>query len=788
MTPLNTKLFRDLWGMRGQVVAICLVMACGIATFVLSLSTLGSLRRTQQKYYEQARFADVFAHLKRAPNPLAKRIAEIPGVAAVETRIVDRLILDLPDLAEPAQGRLISIPEWSPSRLNQLHLRQGRFIDPGRSGEVIVSAGFAEAHRLTPGNRVKAIINGRQQMLRIVGVALSPEYIYQIREGDILPDDRRFGVFWMGYDEMAAAFNMDGAFNDVCLSLMPGASEPEVLRRLDRLTENYGGFGAIGRNDQVSHKFVTNELNELWGMALVVPTIFLCVAAFLLNVVVSRLIGTQREQIATLKAFGYSKTEIGLHYLQFVVLFVVVGVTLGTCVGAWLGRGVTQFYTRFFRFPMLGYHLDPAVVLQAIAVSGGASLAGTLGAVARGIVLPPAVAMRPEAPRSYRPTLLERIGLQRLLSPVWRMVLRQLERQPWRMATSIVGISLSLAVLILGSFMLDALDYVLEVEFRVAQRQDVTVTFTEVTSGRALHDIRHLPGVRHCEPFRSLAVRMKSGYRSRRIGLLGVVSDATLYRLRDIHRQPVQLMPEGVVVSEKLAEILGVSPGDSITVEVLEGLRPTRDVPVTAVVADFQGTAAYMHIDAVRRMMREGDAVSGAYLAAESSALDRLYTTLKKAPRVAGVTIKGAALRSFQRTIAENLLRMRGFNIIFAGIIAFGVVYNSARISLSERSRDLATLRVIGFTTVEISGILLGELAVLTAAAIPLGLVMGYGLAALVIELAYDTELFRIPLIIDRWTYAFATSVTLAAALTSGLVVRHRLYHLNLIAVLKTKE
>ncbi|MGE5191355.1 MAG: ABC transporter permease [Deltaproteobacteria bacterium] len=788
MTALQTKLFRDLWHMRGQAAAISLVMACGVATFVMSLCTLASLQRSQETYYERAQFADVFTHLKRAPRPLAGRIAEIPGVARVETRIVERATLDMPDLAEPAAGRLISVPERGSSMLNRLHLQKGRLVEPRGSGEAVVSAGFAEAHRLEPGDRVAAVINGRRQSLHIVGIALSPEYIYQIREGDVLPDDRRFGVFWMGYDELAAAFNMEGAFNDVCLALMPGASEPEVLQRLDRLTADYGGQGAYGRADQVSHKFVSNELQELRGMALVVPTIFLCVASFLLNVVISRQIGTQREQIAALKAFGYTRAEIALHYVQLVLVFVVVGVALGTGVGTWLGRGVTQIYVRFFRFPVFGFHLDPLVVLQAALVSAGAALVGTAGAVLRGVRLPPAEAMRPESPKAYRPIFLERIGLARLMSPSARMILRQMARQPWRVATSILGVSLSVGVLILGGFMLDALNYVLESEFEVAQRQDITVMFVEPTEGQALFDIRHLPGVRSCEAFRSLAVRLKSDYRSRRLGIVGFEPQGRLFRLIDIKRRVIPLPPDGLVLSTKLAELLGVAPGDFVTVEVLEGLRPVEKMQVKGVVSDFQGTAAYMNIDAMRRLMHEGDAISGAYITADANAIDHLYARLKEAPRVAGVTVKGAALRSFQQTIAENLLRMRTFNIIFASIIAFGVVYNNARISLSERSRDLATLRVIGFTTGEISTILLGEQALLTVAAVPVGMLAGYGLAALVINLAYDTELFRIPLIVDRWTYAFATAVTLAAALASGLVVRRRLYRLDLVAVLKARE
>jgi putative ABC transport system permease protein len=592
----------------------------------------------------------------------------------------------------------------------------------------------------------------------------------------------------MGDTELASAFDMRGAFNDVALTLEPGASEPEILRRLDRLTEPYGGLGAFGRADQPSHKFVSNEINELRGMALVVPTIFLSVAAFLLNVVLSRLIGTQREQIAALKAFGYTRWEVALHYLKLVLLIVSAGVILGVAVGARLGLGLAELYTRFFRFPVFAFHLDAGVVLLAFLVSTAAAVAGTLGALGRAARLPPAEAMRPEPPAAYRPTLLERIGLQRLVPPVARMILRQLERRPLRSLLSCLGIALAVAVLVLGYFSLDALDYVMGSQFELAEREDLTVSLVEPRSSRALSDLEALPGVRRCEPFRAVPARLRFGHRSRRLGLMGVQADGELYRLLDMHRRPVALPADGVVLSEKLADLLGVRPGESLTVEVLEGSRPVRAVVVAALVEDFAGLAAYMDIRAVNRLMREGRVVSGAFLAVEPGQEGRLYSTLKATPEVAGVTVKRAALSSFRQTVAENLLRMRLFNIIFAGIIAFGVVYNSARIAAAERGRELATLRVIGFTRAEISLILLGELALLTLAAIPAGMALGYGLAAAVIRLAYDTELFRIPLIVSRSTYGFAAAVTLAAALVSGLVVRRMLDRLDLVAVLKSKE
>lgn len=753
----------------------------------MSLSTLESLQRTQQTYYERYRFAHVFAHLKRAPRSLAERIAQIPGVSRVQTRIVVDVTLDIEGLAEPAVGRLISIPEGPILGLNELHLRKGRYIESGSRGEVLASEAFFEAHNFKLGDKVLAVINGRREQLKIVGVVLSPEYVYQIRAGDILPDMKRFGVFWMGYTELAAAFNMEGAFNDVSLFLMRGASEPEVLKRLDSVTEPYGGIGAYSRSEQVSNRYVTDEIRQLRGMGLIAPAIFLAVAAFLLNIVLSRLISTQREQIAVLKAFGYSRFEVGLHYLKLVGMLVLIGVSLGTLVGAWMGRGLTELYTRFYRFPIFEFHLEIRVVLLALVISAGAAVLGTIGAVHQAVMLPPAEAMRPEPPAVYRPTLIERLGLQRFFSQGERMILRQLERRIMKSFLSCFGIAMAVAVLILGSFMEDALDYLLEVEFYLTKRQDMTVTFVEPSATSVGYEIKHFPGVLHSEPFRAVPVRLRFKHRSRQVAIMGLEANGRLYRVLDENQHLVPLPPEGVMLSKKLAELLDVRVGDILTVEVLEGERPVRNMAVTGLVSDFSGLTAYMDISALHRFMREGRTLSGAFLAVDENRLEELSMTLKTTPRVAGVTVKKATLESFQETIAENLLRMRAFNIIFATIIAFGVVYNTVRISLSERSREFATLRVIGFTRGEVSALLLGELAVLTLIAIPMGLVLGYGFAALT-TLGLNTEIYRIPLIVDRSTFAFSATVIMIAALVSGLIVRRKLDHLDLIAVLKTKE
>ncbi len=788
MTALHRKLLRDLWQLRGPAVAISLVVACGVATFVMSLSTLSTLESTRAAYYERYRFSDVFVRVKRAPESLAQRLAEIPGVRHAQTRIVQFVTLDVPDLPEPATGRLVSLPDHGQPVLNGLYLQSGRWPQPRVEGEALVSDGFAKAHQLHPGDKVRAILNGRRQDLKIVGVALSPEFIYQIREGDILPDDRRFGIFWMCRSTLENVFDMEGAFNDAVLSLRPGGVEEEVLRRVDLLTDPYGGVGAYGREDQVSHRFISNEMNELRGMARVVPTIFLLVAGFLLQVVVSRVVGTQREQIAMLKAFGYRRSEIGLHYLQLVLFVTLVGTVLGIGVGIWLGRGVASMYTRFFHFPVFYFVLDGRVVVGAILVSLGAACLATLGAVIRAVRLPPAEAMRPEPPPMYRAGWFERSGLARRLSTVTRMVQRQLTRRPLRAALTCLGLSLAVAILILGSFMADALDHVIETEFQIAQRQDLTLVLTEPTNGRVTAEIAHLPGVRRVEPFRSVAIRLRSGGQSRRVGLMGLTRDAELFRIVDVQRHTIPLPLDGLVLSISLGRKLGLQAGDFVQVEVLEGRRPHVLMRVATLVSDFQGESAYAPIDVVQQLMQEGDAVSGAFVSADPAQTTALYQKLKETPRLIGATLKDAALRSLRETIAANLLTMRAFNVAFACIIAFGVVYNSARIALAERSRDLATLRVLGFTRREVSSVLLIELGLQIAVAIPLGLLLGYGLAAFVINSSYDTQLFRIPLIINESTYGFAATVTLIAAFVSSLVVVRRVDQLDMVSVLKSRE
>jgi putative ABC transport system permease protein len=494
---------------------------------------------------------------------------------------------------------------------------------------------------------------------------------------------------------------------------------------------------------------------------------------------------TQREQIAILKAFGYTTGQVAAHYLKLVGVLVVMGLTIGIAAGAWLGRDFAELYGRYFRFPELNYQLRPAIVLIASGISAGAAIIGAVAAVRRAALLPPAQGMRPEEPAHFRRLLVERLGIQRFVGRIPRMIFRQLERKPVTTLLSIIGVASAIAIVVLGSFANDLVDFAIDLQFFGIQRYDVRVAFVEPTAARVLHEVRRLPGVLAAEPFRAVPVRVRAGHLARRLSLLGLPAGADFMRLLNTNWHEAQLPPGGLVVSRGLADLLHVDVGGEVSVEILEGRRPIFSAPIVRLVEDVAGMSAYIERAALARLLGEGDAASGAFLRVDEAKEPELFAALKESPRVAVASTRRAALATFRAMMAENILRMRVINVIFATIIAFGVVYNAARISLAERSRELATLRVIGFGRDEISLIFLGEIAVLTLLAIPFGVLLGRGFAALAV-IALQTESQRFPLVVNPGTFAFAISTVLIAALGSSLLVRRRLDRLDLLAVLKT--
>ena len=790
MKALDRKLLRDLRLMWSQALTIALVVASGIGGFITSLSAVDSLALARDRFYAQNRFADVFAGVKRAPNALAEALRGVDGVADVQTTLEQIVRVELPGVADPIIGQLIGIDRRVAPRMNTLGVSSGRALDnsaaarPDGSLEALVSEAFAQAHGLVPGARLEALINGKRRTLVMVGTALSPEFIFAGLWG--MPDTRGFGIFWIDREALAAAYDMQGAFNRVAVKLAPGASEPVAIAGLTRLLGPYGGREAHGRAEQPSHAMLDNEIKGQRVIGTVLPAIFLGVAAFLLNVVVSRLVATQREQIAALKALGYPNAAIAAHYLKLVLLIVLLGLALGIAVGDRLGTLFTGLYAEFYHFPSFEHRIAPWLLVTSAGIAVATAVAGTLNAILATVRLPPAEAMRPPAPGRYRRTLLETLGIERM-PPALRMIVRNMERRPLRSALAVGGVAAALAIVVMGSFVRDAMEVVVDTQLTLGLRGDVTLWSAEPVDDAVRHELARLPGVTMVEATRFVPINLVHGHRHERSLLRGYAARAELYRVIDVDRRETLLEGRGLVLTDRLADKLGLALGDTVRVEVLEGRVRTLELPLAATVREMMGMNAYMERGALNRLLGDGDVATGYVLAVERGGEAGVLEASKALPRAAGAWSKATMLRNMQEISARNVRIMSTVLTVFASVIAVGVVYNNARIALAERAWELASLRVLGFSRAEVSGLLLGELALVVALALPLGMALGYGLTHLITELLKSDQ-FYFPVVIRARTYAWAALCVVGAAAASALVVRRRIDRLDMVAALKTRD
>jgi putative ABC transport system permease protein len=787
MRALDKKLVRDIRRLWAQSLAIAAVLAAGVMVMVMSYGAQRSLTETRDTYYERARFADVWSSAARAPMSLVPEIAAIEGVARVEARISTFAILDVEGLDAPAMGQILSIPPVGEPQMNRLIIREGRLPEPGQKQEVVVNEGFALAHDFHPGDGFSITLNGQKRQVTITGVVLSPEFIYSIGPGSIMPDDKRYGIMWMPEDVLAGAFNLSGAFNSVTLGVTRGTDVEQVKDELEVLLKPYGGTGPYDREQQTSNAFLDGELKQWDMMVQVLPPIFLVITAFLVNMVLGRLITLEREQIGLLKALGYSSWEISWHYLKLAMGIGAVGIVIGWGFGYWASIGIAQVYGEFFRFPYLVFQQFPAIYALSALTGLGASLLGAVFAVRRVVQLSPAVAMAPPAPTRFRRGIFDRlIGLLKPRQPTM-MILRSIGRWPLRAAMTSLGISMSAAMIVAGLFMIDSFDELLDVAFVQVNRQDAILEFALARPEAVLEDVENLPGVMLAEGAYSAPARLYHGPRTRTIAIEGRRDGVELARVFDGDSREEVPPEDGIVLEARLANHLDARVGDVIEVEFLQHDDTRHRVVMTGTVQTFFGLGAYMNQDKLARLLNQEPQVLIANVMIDEAQQDALYRAVKDAPAISGITLMSQIRRSFDETMAESAnISVVIFSFV-ASLIAIGVVYNSARIQLSERARELASLRILGFTKGEVSYILLGELFILVAVAIPFGLWLGHGMAAGMVA-SFDSDLYSIPLLITQDTYIRAAGVVAGASIASALIVRRRIDRMDLVSVMKTRE
>lgn len=787
LQPLDRKLLRDLKRLRTQAIAVSAVLACGVALFVMATGMYDSLERARDTYYDSARMADIAASVVRAPDPVANQLAELSGVNAIETRVSGIGLLDVAGKSDPVSARFVSLPPDRRPRVNDVLLRAGRWPDPTRDNEALINEAFAEANRLAPGMTLRALIYGRYRLLQIVGIASSPEFVFAVAPGGMLPEPERFGVVWMNREALGRAFDVDGAFNDVVIRAAPDAKVREIIFAVDALLERHGGRGAYGRDRMLSAQFLADELASLRTMASILPPIFMLVAIFLLNVSLSRLVATERSNIGLMKAFGYANRTIALHYGKFAIAFALLGALLGLIVGRWVGGYMAALYVTVYRIPDLTFDAQPHIYVWAVIVALVAAVLGSAQAVYRATQLPPAAALAPPAPVSFG-----RLGNRiehwaRRLDGKTRMVTRRIARFPRRSATTVIGIALALALLITSQHFPISMNHIVDVTFGVAQRMDATITFAETADDRILNEVARLPGVLSVEPLRATEVIFTAGSNERRETLMGLPETPYLFRILDHQLDSVPMSTEGLTLAHNLAQKLDVRIGDHVVVQATEGKRANVELPVVAIVKPYLAGAAYMEIDALSRALREPDRVNAAYVLIDRRERDALNREIKELPMIAGVSFLDTASASMRKMLNEGTGFFAYMFVVFSCLMAGGVAYSAARVTFAEQERDLATLRVLGFSRREVSYVLLAEIGALLLIALPSGAILGYLLSRWLMS-QFQTDLFTFPYITESWAYGRSTLFVACAVLAAALAVRRSVDRLDMVGVLKSRE
>lgn len=780
MRALDRKLLREVRGSAGGLGAIVAILALGVTTFVGLLGAYGNLSLALDDYYARCRMPDFWVELKRAPVDDALAAARVEGVGELRARVEGSASVDWPDYDVQVRGMIRSLPEREEAVLAGALLASGQWFSGLDLNEVILSHAFAEAHALHEGDDLPLVIDGTRHELRIVGTALSAEAVYLTPPGAIAPDPALFGIFFVRREFAENALGMRGATNSLVGQFLPGVTNADaVLDEISAACRDYGVFSAYPRAEQASNLALQSEIEGLRVFAVFMPLFFFGAAALVLNVLMRRTVERQRVTIGTLKAMGSTNAELIGHFLGLGVLIGIAGGLLGVVLGEWSASALTELYTRFFEFPALISIPHPEYWIWAAIAALGAATLGSLQGARAVLALAPAEAMRPARPPAGGKIALESFEfLWKRVPCAGRIVLRNLFRHPLR-STIGIGVAALGASLVFTAFAFSsAMTILVDFQFERVLRSDYTVSFTSERGSAALDELARLPGVRLVEPQFAVAGELRVDRRRKQVAITGIDANAELNVPFTFEHGRIAVPPAGLLMSTRLAESLGVRPGDELEFEPAKGRREALRLPLAGTIDSMVGLSVQADASWLRSILGESEAVTGAQLAADRNAHDRdaFYGRLRASPGVAGVTDLRDQREQLETVFFEMMYAMTAILVLFASVIFFGAVLNSSLISLSERKRELATLRAIGWTPREVGRLLLHEnLAVNVIGVVP-GLLLGWLMfAGLATE--FQTDLFAMPTHVESWAF-YATAalsplfVMLAHSVVSGRVRR----------------
>ncbi|MBE0466629.1 MAG: ABC transporter permease [Candidatus Desulforudis sp.] len=792
MGVLTKKLIRTIRTTLGQFLAVTAVVMLGISIYVTMNTSYHTMMYSQDKFYLDNNFADYYFHVVRAPQHVTRHIEALPGVVKATGRLQEDVPI-VKDGNERATARLVSYPLPMDTEVNRLQLLEGRLFDKDSQGggvEVLVDPQYAAAHDLTFGDTVMIVTGGHQVPLTVVGTAISPEFVYPMKDASTLfPVPETFGIFMLSHRQAQQILDFSGQLNQVVLQLAPGADAERVAARVEDILEPYGNLAAYPRDDQLSHAVMQAELEGLRLSSIYLPLIFLGIAAAIQYVLLNRMVRAQRGQIGIMKALGYDSGQIMLHYTGYALAVAVLGATLGSGLGLLFVSAITGLYGQFFNLPLVSARPDYAVVGHGFAL--GLAVATISGLTASRSVtgIHPAESMRPEPPKGGGRVFIEHWGwLWTKLDPSWRLSLRTISRNWVRFGVTVAGVICAVGMLVVALFANDSVDYMLHRHYYQDQDADYVLNFTAPLPEPELTDITRLDGVLAAEPFFQVPVKLSFAGRSEDEVLMGLPADAVMRTLFTDTGRALPVPETGMIVNETAAAKLGVQVGDQVQVETRLGLGPPRHSTFTVEGLNHQliGGGAYVSLEQANQALQERNLISGVMLRVDPGLAQAVESEINAMTGVSAVLGRQQELDNFYELL-DMMVASVAIMVGFAAVLGFAIVYNTAMVNFTERRRELATLRVVGFSFRGVSGLLLKETFLQSVLGVALGLPFGLLLARGMIE-AQSTDLYSLPVIISAQSYVLAALGGILFILVAQRFIARGVRRLDLVDVLKNKD
>ncbi len=784
MSILFKKVVRTMLENKRSYVACILIIAVGMASYSAFSNVVQGLYSAKEEYYRDFKFADVFSTVTAMPINKTDELKNMKGIEDVSARLIKDVRVVLPQKDKIITLRLIGV-DADAVKLNNYFVTGNNLVN---DKDLLLGKGFFDYYKYKFGDTINLIISGRIYTFNISGMAQSPEYVYTIPDnGGMFPDSSAFDIAFVKKETLEKITNSIGIVNNVAFKLSGGTTFEDIKSPLESELKKYGMLSLVEQKNQVSNFMLGQELTQLQSTATSMPSLFLIISAVILYIVLRRVIEQERTQVGTLKAFGYSNREVLFHYLQFGFITGFLGGTIGSLLGIPLSSSMLTMYTQFFNFPHINATFSSAYIVGGTLLATLTGVFAAFMAVKSLLKLSPADAMRPASPNIVNSFSLDgNFFVKTFLNSTGRMSLRYIFRNKMRSIFILLSITISFGIMsfifsyniMMDQIIFDQLTKVQIYDLKVGLKNAVpyNVAIKALSEVRGIDDIDALLEVPVTMKYKNIAIN----------GLITSISeDSSLYKIIDDHYKQYLPPKDGIILNKNIAKKLGIEKNSVIEIST-PMFKNKIEIRVADVISQNFGSGCYIDSDAFCKIFGIEKTANSIIVKGDSDITASVKQLTLDAKNVSLVEDKSSSLKMIQDLMASYnfMIYMMG---IIAVLVSFAIIYNISSVSLSERKRELATMRVLGLTATETMEVVSFEHWLLCFIGIIIGIPFSNFLKISMAQ-SLNSDMYSFPTVTPLNAYIFAAISCGISVFLSNNTSFKKIKTFDLVDVLKERE